>query len=425
MQSIKIIHVGDIHFPDRKDALLVDLKDEGMSGKWVSGLVPDPFKKTSDEIRLLLLTDPLIKAVLISGDLTTAGKISGYKECVDFLSTALEFSNGHIWDDKVLRVVPGNHDVVRADVDLSGVDLLKKLTQPKAIWDAVMPGAFDPANVSESDISLSGKKLVRIHALNTCVGCGEKRFLPKAVREKLHEAIEAFVHSASGADGFNLVGEQLDTPAVLEAQIESLERSISQVGQSVVSMVLGHHSVLPQALLRIDLYTELINGGRFRSAMASLEANVVYCHGHIHNDPIEVIELPAVQRGKLISISAPLFSDGFNVIELVFTDGGEPIGCAIHPYRRELYGSVRRRDAIRVKLQPANHNETLCGDEAMQILQALGKSTLRFGDLKEKIAEKIHIQLESIISFLEWLNLVEVRNREDSCVHWHIRRIGP
>ena len=37
----------------------------------------------------------------------------------------------------------------------------------------------------------------------------------------------------------------------------------------------------------------------------------MYCHGHIHDDPVEVVTTPADSKGGVIIISAPRFSDGF------------------------------------------------------------------------------------------------------------------
>lgn len=425
MRSVKLLHISDVHFPDRRKKPVVEWKDRSLSGSWVSRLVPEPFKKVADELRKLLLEDPLVRGVLLSGDLTSSGDITGYRECVTYLGQLLELGDAKLWADKTIAVVPGNHDVVRHDVDTSGNDLGRKFSGAEAAWNGLKPGVFSPTLVHCADIVESGNHLVRVLALNTCMGCGEKRFLPESIRDQIHNAMMNYVSTASAELSFGLIGEQLDTPAVLEDHVAQVECSIKGLATCAIPVVVGHHPLLPQARLRIELYTELINGGRFRTALATLGTNVLYCHGHIHEDPVEVVSHPVAQHGRLVLIAAPMFSEGFNVIELIFTDTAHPIGCAVFPYRAEHYGSVRQRPAIRIPLQPIGHSEMLCDQTALRVLQALGRELLRFNDLAGKVRPITPETLRSQLEMLEWLSVVEIRNRFDAEVYWHIRRIGP
>ena len=182
--------------------------------------------------------------------------------------------------------------------------------------------------------------------------------------------------------------------------------------------------MLPQPELRIDLYTELINGGRFRNVLASLGSTVIYCHGHIHDDPVEIVTHPARHSGQLVIVSAPLFRDGFNVLEVCFSDDNEPVGCKIYPYRVERFASIRARSPVKIPLQPAGHRATLCGEVSLSILSAIGDRAMRFRELLDVLTLD-DATLASQLELLEWISLVDIRNREDPARHWHISRIGP
>lgn len=425
MQSVKFLHIGDVHYPERNDQPALDWKDKAVTGALVHQLTPDPFKNVADEIRKLLLDDPAVKGVLISGDLTSRGDIDGYRECVAFLARVLEIGTPSVWHDKVLAVVPGNHDVPRGDVDVSGADLFKKFAQTAAIWDGVSPGVFSPSVARTVDVRAAAGCMTRVIALNTCIGCGEKRYLTAEIQQELYDLISKYASSTPNPKCFDVIGEQLDTPAILESHVTDVEKEIQGLNQPAVALVLGHHALLPQFRVRVDLYTELLNGGRFRAVLATLGINVLYCHGHLHEDPIEVVSHPALGRGRLIVVSAPLFRDGFNVIELFYDASGHPIGCAIHPYRLEPFGSVRRRSTVRVPLLAPGRGESHCDDACLAILASLGRDVFRFKDLAKQLLPVTETALIADLQLLEWLNLVDIRNREEEPVYWNITRTGP
>src|ERR1700685_840340 len=132
MSSIKILHIGDIHFPDRDNSADLDWKDRAVSEGLVTRLAPNTYKNVADSIKHLIETDEEIAGVLLSGDLTSRGNIAGYKDCLQFLSEALSLGNQDLWKNKFLSVVPGNHDVVRSDVDPTGKDIHRKFQQATA-----------------------------------------------------------------------------------------------------------------------------------------------------------------------------------------------------------------------------------------------------------------------------------------------------
>lgn len=422
MQSIKLLHIGDVHYPDRNDEPAIDCKDKGVDSSLIGQITPDPFKNVADSIRDLLLTDALIKGVLLSGDLTSRGDIDAYEQCIAFLKTVLDLGDADAWQDRIIAIVPGNHDVPRGDADPT--DIFKKFERTAQAWESVLPGVFLPGKVREADIPLSPNHSIRVIALNTCMGCGEKRFLPEAIREDLHNLLAGHTSSPISSKDFELIGEQLDTPAILEEHLTTVERRIQSLRSPAVAIVLGHHALLPQARIRVALYAELINGGRFRSALATLKSDVLYVHGHLHEDPIEIVSHPSLQKGRLIAISAPLFKDGFNLIELVFEDGGQPLGCKIHPYRLQPFGSVRVEVPIRIPLQSLGHSGALCDEDSTAVLRVVGSDTLRFKDLARRITHIDEAKLAEKLQLLEWLQLVSIRDGHELPIYWHITRIG-
>jgi len=425
MQSIKLLHIGDVHYPERNDDDPADIKDSAIDSTFVDLISPTPLKTVADDLRRRLLDDTAVKGVLVSGDLTTRGDIVGYTECVDYLRHVLSLDEPAVWKDRILAVVPGNHDVDRLEVDDTGHDYFRKFSKATDIWQKIVPGTFSPSTVQFSDIPLQGNAVVRLAAVNTCVGCGERRHLPDKIREEFSKILASACATMPPKDAFDLIGERLDTPAILEDHVKEIETQLRTQPSPAVAVVLGHHALLPQARLRVDLYTELLNAGRFRSSLATLNTTALYCHGHLHEDPIEVVLHPSQPKGRLVAISAPLFKHGFNTIELVFTDDGHPLGCRIHLHRLTPFGSIRDEQPVRVRFQTDGHSGSLCDETSLTVLKALGKKALRFGELAEKVSTVSAATLIECVKLLDWLSLIHINGADDDPVYWHLRRISP
>ena len=153
------------------------------------------------------------------------------------------------------------------------------------------------------------------------MGCGEKRLLPEAVADQIKGVLDEYATSAAPADAFDLVGEQLDTPAFDHSHVEDLMQSIKGLDDCWAPLVLAHHNVLPQSIPRVALYTEVVNGGLIRSRLASCDRPVIYCHGHIHDDPVDVVWDQRRTNGKVIAVSAPELVKGYNLITVYFSRG--------------------------------------------------------------------------------------------------------
>ncbi|MCD0459580.1 metallophosphoesterase [Roseiconus lacunae] len=109
MQSIDILLVGDIHFPQSK--LDLDYKDDGVSIEYAERISLSPLRVVIDEIEKLASST---SGILFCGDLTSWGDPTGYQECVDWLEETLKIKDEVYWKHDQVHVVPGNHDVDRS-----------------------------------------------------------------------------------------------------------------------------------------------------------------------------------------------------------------------------------------------------------------------------------------------------------------------
>jgi DNA-binding HxlR family transcriptional regulator len=200
-------------------------------------------------------------------------------------------------------------------------------------------------------------------------------------------------------------------------------------GAKLIDIVLSHHNLLPQAIPRIALYAELLNAGIARSRLLGLRKSILYCHGHIHDDPIEVLMDPLNRGSQLILISAPTLSRGFNTITVEFGRRGFPLGCIVTAHRLSTRdGGVQHR-FVRVPFRapPIDTARRLGNEHVLEVIGSLQEGEVRFRDLQKRLQEANHrIQATTLAETLleaEWLGCVALRNHEVEPEHWHIRRI--
>lgn len=120
-------------------------------------------------------------------------------------------------------------------------------------------------------------------------------------------------------------GKQLDTPAFVEDHLSRLQRQVSTLSNNLIPIVMAHHNILAQATPRVSAYAEVLNGGLVRSRLSNLGTPAIYCHGHIHDDPVETVEAASVAHGKLVLVSAPALWKSFNMLGIEFGFQGIPI----------------------------------------------------------------------------------------------------
>lgn len=237
MARVRLLHVGDVHYPEALAERLTDIKDKGFPAQIAESSALKPLEQV---VRSLLSEiESGFDGILFSGDLTCRGDIGGYKECLRYLSPVI----ASLAPDRI-HAVPGNHDVDRAAVDPSGVDLFAKFESFKVAWDGIgLPVlATDGARMTEIVSPTGGR--ARILSINSSFGCGEKRLLPKEIADELDAMMKKFAATAAPKDAFSLLGETLDTPSFQQKDIDETCSGLVNGRASAIPVVLSVNSKL-------------------------------------------------------------------------------------------------------------------------------------------------------------------------------------
>lgn len=315
----------------------VDLKDDALAGDLVSTLSMHPVQLVLREIATRIHHTPY-DLIALMGDITSYGRLDEYELALKQLSPLFDVRRRNKNGARVV-MVPGNHDVNRKTALQDGIEgkfsALNEIAQRYG-WP-VMP-------IRElSRIEVGGAQgCVAAFLINSCLGCGEKRFLPSTVRQAITDAIDTALLTAGTKDiALDEYYEQLDTPAIDEAAVRRMGSELEALPRGKLPVFIAHHNILPQREPRLAPYAELINGGQIRRKLISADRAVLYLHGHIHEDPIEIVSDPLRPLAKLISVSAPALEQGFNEITIFQAMDGQPCGIRVTPYRlRKSTGMV-------------------------------------------------------------------------------------
>ncbi len=430
MRTLALLQLSDIHFPGVPSAggLAVDLKDTAMPDSLVKASCPNPFQNA---MRALLDVrrehGDQIAGIVICGDLTNGGSIKPYQECVAYLDETLQLSDADQWQHDQVHVVPGNHDVARPTAPPEDRELYDKFSEIAKAWEARNLPILAVRDCRATVVSKPSAKAA-MYSLNSCIGCGERRYLPEPIRDKLWTLLAEQIEKLPDKDAFSLVGETLDTPMFYEEHITDLVEKIQQLDETTLPVVVAHHNLLPQQLVRVALYTEILNSGLMRARLAGCCRPIVYCHGHIHSDPIETISDERLNGGVIVSIAAPEFTTGFNLIEIHYARAGRPLGCVVSPYRiSPQHGGVEKRESVRIPFWSSRDAHVIKEKLTSFVASCLNGVFMSFEDLRIAVGKlrKTIPQPNSLaesVSDLEWLGLVEVYNLDETRDYWQVRR---
>lgn len=433
MKVRKLLQIADVHYPDAKtDSAMVDLKDKAAPGTVVQAVSTDRLQSVAREICRLCESDKSIYGILVCGDLTSRGEIEGYKSCLSYLCDVCGLADRHNWPVDHIHAVPGNHDVDRNRCMPDGSDVYAKFQPLAEAWAAMGLPILSVREARQTTLTRDGCS-VAVFSLNSCIGCGEKRSLPPKVQDQLHELLRSYMAKTALADAFALVGEQLDTPAFHKDHLTAVTEQIDELNELTLPIVLAHHNILPQAVPRIDIYTEAINAGLVRSRLSHCKHPVVYCHGHIHSEMVEIVRDPSAERGPLISVSSSCFADGFNLLEVCFGQKGVPLGLTVVPYRIQEDGRVDREEqnSVRISLRTERQHGEACDERILRILPLISSTDFqRFREILDGVRrdfdKQIHERtLAEALLEAEWMGLVKILDRSANHKRWHIRRVGP
>jgi len=421
LKSIKLIHIGDVHYPEAADkGTQVDKKDKGFDPEFVDKIAPNPFMEVGRSL-IKCLEEDEIQGILFSGDLTSIGNLVAYDDCVKYFDQIIRSVEKNTNRKLEVHVVPGNHDLKR-----KGINIKERFEDFSAVWSGIGRDIFPIDNIKKSTIGHNGVEL-KIISLNTCLGCGEeyKKF-PDEIANVYKKLIDA--SELENKENFDNFCERIDTPAIYQKNLHEIENEVSESEESSLCLILGHHALLPQPTVRLALYTEIINGGNARMVLTTLNNPVIYCHGHIHDDPIEIVTQASRENSSLVLISAPEYIKGFNVVEIFYTNSGYPVGLVVAPYRTETWGGVRLKEITKIPIRQPENMLNFCDERTVSVYKCLTDRHMRFEDIKsalqEQGADADDHELENMLDELEWLRVVSISNKSKPSRNWLIGRIG-
>ncbi len=424
-----LVQIGDIHFPELdREMRPVNDKDPQFP-KILSHELP----RTSLEVILTHLLTHLNQAptaVLLAGDLTSNGDLQSYKACLQFLrdrtpSNLLELSHGQ----RVL-IVPGNHDVNHA---LCGKENVTDKFQPlrAAVEEFGFP-ALAGSGVTGGRVPNDSEIQLLTLGLNSCLGCGERR----QYRSEVEGIVSPHLPPGSFLSGNLPLHDELDLPLVSEAHFSQAIDQIKQSPASCLPIILAHHNLLPQKVPRLAIYSELLNAGWIRQGLLELKRPVLYLHGHIHDDPIDIVESAHSPRARIVSIAAPPLAptregreakSGFNVIRVFYSRHSLPIGCEVELVRFVKWGRMAA-EKRRIPLLPREDSYAHADEASRSVLEKVPMRPEFLTDLLERCQghPDPHMTPETLaelVEQLEWLGLVKLEDREAPLVNRQVRRV--
>jgi hypothetical protein len=419
LPQLRILQIGDVHLPSGvREQRYVDVKDSTFPVGLASKIASSPLKRVFKRV-FSLLEAGQVDAILFMGDLTDYGNLNAYAACCRYVASALEIGKGRRFEAIPVGVVPGNHDIDRALAKQPGATT--KFAPLSAALAAVGLPDLPVLQPTLLEVGATGSR-ANVFLLNSCWGCGDEARIPERFRAPIATAIDAVIAGTSGDDAIrDYYDRQLDTPALSEDSIAELMQGVHDAPSNVLSVIVAHHNLLPQRLPRLAPYTELVNGGALRASLGELGKPVLYLHGHIHEDPIEILKSPG--GAPIISISAPKLSAGFNIIDIIYTPQTLPLACHVTPVRFDQSGILRERTRIALPLNDGRRRmEPLLTNLYWKLLE---RRTAYWTDI-EAIASTLqgHPAGATLVAMVEQLfadDLVTIDNSDLEVQNWIVR----
>lgn len=416
LNLFKIIQIGDVHFTDKENtASPVDNKDPGFPAALSAAIGTTPLQSIFRAIARSL-EEEAPELVAFMGDFTNRGDLNGLTECLAYLR-GLFPTEWEVGSEPTCQLLIGNHDVDRKK-DPEKEDRFHDINA------AIQMVGFPPASVLlPEELRFPGlpNAELRVYGINSCRGCGQIRLLGGLLAKLAGPEIERILREGGSEAQLKEIYEGIDTPAIDDGTMRQLQESISALPESAMPVVCAHHNILPQTTPRIAPYSELINAGSVRSGLMMLNRPIIYLHGHLHDDPVEIIRSPSHPRGAIISISAPLLRDGFNVIAVAYNEDGVPLGCQV---------TRHRRSGSHVKRLPAQSVPIWDASEGLRMVSARGRDLMR-RLAPDQVSNPTELQsstgweadhIYGVIEELRWLGLVYVQNPDRPSIHWRVVR---
>jgi len=371
-----IFQLGDLHYPEfAQEKTAVDTHDDKAPGTldhYLGLPIPAAIKKALiNEMK----SNPQA-LIAICGDITTKGDRANFDAGLSYLAEIINDRSIQppISPDRI-HLVPGNHDVAfKGDAPFSDFDDVSRFNALSASASSAGFETIYTTTHRATKLSNPSGGALSVVSVNTCRGAGATR--ADAAERGItvgYVGSEADPPGDPGGGSPKHYEEVLDVPLLHPAELSALTSTWADADSTVLSVLLAHHGLLPQHTPRLNPYTEMVNGGQARKALANLHRPVLYLHGHIHEHVVEIVDTPRIGESSILSdrtvvIAAPELKDGFNRIVVDFSDQGRPLGITVETHRiRHGEQSVSKDpSAARVALTPG-----MVGDSARRSVLGL------------------------------------------------------
>jgi hypothetical protein len=238
-----------------------------------------------------------LDAILITGDLTDAGRSSEWAEFFDALTPFPQLAER-------LLILPGNHDLnivdrcnpARLDLPISPNKRLRKLRVLAAMC-AVEGGRVRVVDRVHRRVGTSLEEALSPHLgwLSNFADCGKPRWSGKLTDLWANIFPLILPRDTDGGLGFILLNSNSDTHfsftnalgMISSEQVEGIEIARAQYPRACWIIALHHHLIeYPRAAKAFSerIGTALINGNWFLRRLQPLARQVVLMHGHRHFD---------------------------------------------------------------------------------------------------------------------------------------------
>lgn len=447
MYKFTLLQIGDLHYPDWKtEKAPVDLKSNTIA----QSIIEDFSDSSLEQVLAGIsgrVSKPDVDAIAFMGDFTSLGDAKKLAQAAHHMTHLCRPTLSGRLNRPQLLAVPGNHDVNREAALAEGPML--KFSNFCNVFASLGWSTPDLSAPVHFDLLGQSQQVVHAVLLNTSIGCWEATTVPAHVwkelnGERLNEPpIETEVHSQTPAEVAPAVPrnrapahhyqsrliqyyQQLDCPYFSVEALDAVTQRAADVPESTPILIIGHHNIMPQRTPRISPFGEVLNAGTVRRALLSTNRTLIFLHGHIHQDPIEIISDPKYSKSKIISISAPLISNGWNEISFYFDENARGLGIRIDRQRIDLEGDNPTLRTLSPLFAPLHElRKGTLSNAALELYLSLRKklkrgekktyyiSQLANHDLPEDEAATLSLELF-------WSGVVHIDNLEHHTTDWRI-----
>lgn len=428
MTKVTIVQVGDIHYPDWGQApYQTDGKDTKLSSAVRSGVTHAPMRLVLSKLATIA-EDAQTAAVAFMGDFTSRGQKAPLAAALNHMSWLCRGDRSRLGKPKLL-LVPGNHDVSKADAANFG-QAGKFEPMARLAEEYLFESMPVEEHVSARFPGTGGQ--VSVFLLNTTLGSWEPYLLPEPLEVVVKREPDGVISASAAKADIPVAGacedaaplgyyDQLDTPYVSARSLQDLREAVRDTPRGDAIVIIGHHNLLPQEQPRLSSYAELLNAGYFRRFLLSLERPIVYLHGHTHRDTVEEIVDPRKSHARVVCIAAPKLEEGFNEISFHFDPRSGALGLRLLPWRlsadRGSFNPIATEQAavslINGSLRPSKESTLL-----YEALLGAPANRLNLYDIEDAApGTNTEILITRLLELFFW-RWVEISNVAGPWEHW-------